>query len=116
MDVAPRRYSRDHAWIDPSGEVGVTARALERAPELAAVHLAELGETLRTAGRMGALESHKGLIDLYAPCDGVVLARNEDVIADPARLTRAPEETWLLRVDATPGRLLSSEEYRALGR
>lgn len=116
MDVAGRRYTRDHVWIDPNGEVGLTARALERALDLAALHLPGVGAELRTAGPMGALESNKGLVDLYAPCDCVVRARNEAVIADPALLLSAPAATWLLRVDGAPGPLLSWDEYRALGR
>lgn len=116
MGLLERRYTRDDAWIDPNGDVGVTARLLERGLDVRAVRLADVGETLRAAGLMGSLETAKGVVDLYAPCGGVVLARNEAVLEAPALLIESPETTWLLRVDGQSGRLLSLDEYLALER
>ncbi len=103
-----RRYTRDHVWIDAEGRVGVSARLLEAARGVARLHLPAVGDALSTAAHFGSVELDKGVLDLYAPCDGAVLERNEALLGDPAALDA---DTWLLRTDGRPGPLMTAEEY-----
>ena len=108
-----RRYSPDHLWIDDDGRVGVTPFVLEQLETVDAVHLPAMGAALRLATRMGALEGSKSTFDLYAPCDGRVVARNEELLEDAAPLARDPE-TWLVRVEERGrARLLEAAAYLA---
>lgn len=106
-DVSGRRYTPDHVWIDDAGRVGVTAHLLRRLPELVALHLPDVGAEVRTAEPFGALEADKGAFDLHAPCDGVVRERNP---VEPAALDG---DTWLVRLEGRPGRLLDRDAYAA---
>lgn len=107
-----QRFSRDHVWIDSDGCVGITEELFRGVPELLAVHLPLEGARIRVAEPMAALEGEKGLVDVYAPADGVVVRRNDALELEELR--RAPRSTWLVRVDAEPGPLLSEEEYERL--
>ena len=104
----PRRYSRDHVWIDADGRVGVSARLLESVRAPVRLHLPAVGHVLSTAGCFGSIELDKGVLDLYAPCDGAVLERNEALLGEPASLDA---DTWLIRTDGRPGPLMTAEAY-----
>lgn len=103
------RYTPDHVWIDAvDGRVGVTSHLLAAADPIAALHLPDVGELLVAGGSFGAIEVYKGVFDLYAPCDGRVVARNEAALAAPEKIG---PETWLLRIDGRPGALMTQGEY-----
>ena len=110
--AAARRFSPDHVWIDEDGFVGVTELFVRSVPEPRRVHLPTLGQTVSIATPVGALEGDKGLLDIYAPCDGVVIAVNDAIIEAPSILIGAPT-SWLVRIEGTPGPLLDEAAYRA---
>jgi glycine cleavage system H protein len=112
---AARRFSPDHVWVDEDGFVGVTELLVRGVPEPRRVHLPAVGQTLAIATPFGALEGDKGLLDLYAPCDGVVVAVNDAIVAAPSMLIDAPT-SWLVRIAGTPGPLLDEAAYRARAR
>lgn len=114
MALSGRRHTPDHVWIDEDGRVGVTRRFVIRMPVVEVVHLPEVGTRVETARPFAGLEHEKGVFDVYSPCDGVVVERNDALLVDPSPLLVAPESTWLVRVDGKPGRLLDAEQYEAL--
>jgi glycine cleavage system H protein len=66
-----------------------------------------VGATLTQGASFGSVESVKAVEDLLAPVTGVVLARNEAVLASPEELQNDPYgEGWLLLLQpADPSQL-----------
>jgi len=100
-----RRYSRDHCWAerrDGALWVGLTAHAIERLGHLSQLLLsATPGQQLPAGGLFGSLESDKTVIELYTPVGGRVLAINEALTREPARLQDdCYQEGWLLRLES----------------
>jgi len=106
--IHDRKYTRDHVWMDEAGCVGLSAYLLASAGRVVKLHLPELGATLATATCFGALEVDKGVLDLFAPCAGPVLERNERALTDPASIG---PDTWLIRTDGESAARMSELEY-----
>lgn len=116
MSADPRRYTPDHHWVEPGDgrvRVGVTARltaALRAAPRAV---LPAPGTRLRAAEPYGVLETDKAAVDLYAPCDGEVVAINPALGEDAALVMSDPLGAgWLLElVPDGPIELWDADRY-----
>lgn len=101
-------YHPSHLWVrvEEGGSVRIgiddLARRLLGSVEEIAVPPTET--QLRLEQKALSFRGEAGTIDLPMPISGTVLARNEDLLADPGKLRRAPhQEVWLVR--ARPNRL-----------
>jgi glycine cleavage system H protein len=94
------RYADSHEYVRPEGErlrLGLSAFAIDQLGDIVFVELPEVGATLTQGASFGSVESVKAVEDLLAPVTGVVLARNEAVLASPEELQNDPYgEGWLL--------------------
>lgn len=79
-------------------------------PRIESIHLPALFTPVRAAEPFGSLEGDKGIVDLYAPCDGTIVAVN---VVDPRALRDDPLSQWLAIIAGSPGPLLSATEYEA---
>ncbi len=100
-----RQYSPDHLWALSEGDlvrVGVTPWLLRgSAPDAACrVRLPAVGRSLHAAEIAGELETGKLVVDLYAPCDGVVESLNPVALSDARRCLEDPWTHWLWRMRA----------------
>ncbi len=111
--MSARRFTPDHVWIDPDGRMGVTEQLTASLRAVAVIHLPSIGDRVRAAEAFAALEGDKGLLDVFAPCDGEVVEVN--LALTPEELTEAPLRHWLVRLRGQPGPLLSELEYRGRG-
>ena len=115
------RYADSHEYVRPEGErlrLGLSAFAVDQLGDIVFVELPEVGATLRQGASFGSVESVKAVEDLLAPVGGVVLARNEAVLASPEELQQDPYgEGWLLLLQPTdPAQLeglMDAESYGA---
>ena len=75
------------------------------------------GATVQQGASFGSVESVKAVEDLLAPVGGVVLARNEAVLASPEELQQDPYgEGWLLLLQpADPAQLEGLMDAQAYG-
>ncbi len=119
------KYTTEHEWVqDPGGgevgtvRVGITHYAQEQLGDIVYVQLPEVGEEVTAGDPCGELESTKSVSDLYAPLNGTVAARNDELATRPELVNSDPYGSgWL--IDITPSdpdwadSLLSAEEYRA---
>jgi glycine cleavage system H protein len=83
---ADLKYTRTHEWVRLDGEVatiGITDRAQTELGDITYLELPEIGSSLESAKPFGIVESVKAASDVYAPLDGEVIERNEDVILAP---------------------------------
>ena len=114
------RYADSHEYVRPEGErlrLGLSAFAIDQLGDIVFVELPEVGATLTQGASFGSVESVKAVEDLLAPVTGVVLARNEAVLASPEELQNDPYgEGWLLLLQpADPSQLEGLMEAAVYG-
>ena len=114
------RYADSHEYVRPEGErlrLGLSAFAVDQLGDIVFVELPEVGATVQQGASFGSVESVKAVEDLLAPVGGVVLARNEAVLASPEELQQDPSgEGWLLLLQpADPAQLEGLMDAQAYG-
>ena len=105
-----RRYADSHETVCPEAgrwRLGLSAFAIDQLGDIVFVELPEVGAHLQQGASFGSVESVKAVEDLLAPVSGVVVARNEAVLASPEELQNDPYgEGWLLLLEPSdPGQL-----------
>ena len=91
---ADLKYTAEHEWVSaPNDEgivrVGITDFAQDALGDIVYVQMPEAGTAITGNDVVGEVESTKSVSDIYAPLSGEVVARNEDLDADPALLNSA---------------------------
>ena len=114
------RYADSHEYVRPEGErlrLGLSAFAVDQLGDIVFVELPEVGATVQQGASFGSVESVKAVEDLLATVGGVVLARNEAVLASPEELQQDPYgEGWLLLLQpADPAQLEGLMDAQAYG-
>lgn len=100
--MAATYFTEDHEWIRVEGDtatVGITDYAQEQLGDLVFVELPEVGRTLAKGDAAVVVESVKAASDVYAPCDGEIIAVNEALSGDPALVNSAATgDGWLWKM------------------
>ena len=113
-------YTREHEWArieDNIITVGITDHAQEALGDIVFVELPEIGQELEESEPFGVVESVKAVSELFAPCDGVVVAINGELADAPEQINSFPyDDGWLIQLEVEdPGliesRLMSAEDY-----
>lgn len=115
-------YSEEHEWVRIEGDVaiiGITDYAQEQLGDIVYADLPEENDEVDTSDVIGELESTKSVSEIYAPVSGTIIARNDDLSANPELVNSDPYgEGWLIKVRANDedptGPLMTAEEYAAL--
>ncbi|MBN9622288.1 MAG: glycine cleavage system protein GcvH [Actinobacteria bacterium] len=115
-------YNAEHDWARVEGAeatFGITWYAQEQLGEIVFWDGAEVGAAVTMGANYTELESVKAVSEVIAPLSGTVLAVNDTVLQDPAKVNESPyEDGWLVRVTLTApdevARLLSPAAYREL--
>jgi len=108
-------FTKKHEWISVDddktiGTVGITDYAQEALGDVVYAQLPEPDDPVEAGVDCGALESVKAASEIYSPCSGTVLEKNEKVEAGPALInSSAEDEGWLFKI-----KLSSPEETDAL--
>ena len=114
-------YLPSHEWARSEGDavvIGLSAFAAGEVGEVIHVALPKVGATLTRGKPCAEIESVKSVNDYYSPVDGVVIAVNEQLTAQPELLNQDPAgKAWFVKVkptSATPlAGLLDSAAYQA---
>jgi glycine cleavage system H protein len=116
------RYTAEHEWVGPINDdgvvkVGVTDYAQSALGDIVFVTLPSVGDEVSAGVACGELESTKSVSDIYSPLDGVVVASNDSLEANPELVNAdAYGDGWLfsLRPDDPAARdgLLDADAYR----
>jgi glycine cleavage system H protein len=119
---ADLRYTKDHEWARKDGGVivvGITAHAVEQLGDITLVTLPDVGTKVKTGERFGDVDSVKAVSELYAPLDGEVVAKNEELDAAPEKVNDDPYKAgWMIKIKPANAAdfdgLLSAADYEKL--
>jgi glycine cleavage system H protein len=96
------RFTEDHEWIEPAGEVasiGITAFAANQLGDIVFVELPKLGTVITAGAAFAVVESVKAASDIFAPVSGEVIEVNTALSSEPDRInTDAEGLGWLIKV------------------
>jgi glycine cleavage system H protein len=115
------KFTKDHEWIDlsgDSGKVGITDFAQQQLGDVVYLELPDRGAKLTAGERFGTIESVKAVSELYAPVSGEVVDINETLKAKPEGVNTDPHGSWMIVLklsnpaDATA--LLDATQYADL--
>ncbi len=115
------RYTKTHEWVRLDGDtatIGITDVAQTELGDITYLELPESGDEVSRTKPFGIVESVKAASDIFAPVDGEVLERNDEVVDAPDLVNASPyDPAWLIRLrladDEQLGRLMSAADYDA---
>ena len=116
-----RKFSRDHEWLDLADDIatiGITDYAQGQLGDVVFVELPAVGKALTKGGAGAVVESVKAASDVYAPVSGTVVAVNDALVGDPAKVNSDAEgAAWFMKVKiadkAELAGLLDAAAYKA---
>jgi glycine cleavage system H protein len=115
------KYSKDHEWLELSGDIGsigVTDYAQAQLGDVVFLELPDAGTTLVRGQSFGTIESVKAVSELYAPVSGEVVEVNAALREKPETVNTDPHGSWMVRLKLTApgeaGELLDQASYEAL--
>jgi len=115
------KYTKDHEWIELSGDrgkVGITDYAQQQLGDVVYVELPEVGAKLKQGQSFGTIESVKAVSELYSPVTGEVVDVNAALKNKPEAVNADPHASWMIVVKlanpAEAGTLLDVTQYTQL--
>jgi glycine cleavage system H protein len=114
-------FTKEHEWIRRDGEfatVGITDYAQNQLGDVVYVELPEIGRHVAKGAEAAVVESVKAASEVYAPVSGEVVAVNEALAGEPARVNADPlGEGWFLRLRLDDPKeldeLMDEESYKS---
>jgi glycine cleavage system H protein len=96
------RFTKDHEWIRQDGDtavIGITDFAQQQLGDIVYVELPAVGAMVVAGKEAAVVESAKAASEVYAPVSGEVVAVNDAIAGDPAKVNADPMgEGWFLAV------------------
>jgi glycine cleavage system H protein len=115
------KYTKDHEWIEVTGDrgrVGITDFAQQQLGDVVYVDLPEVGARLKAGQSFGTIESVKAVSELYAPVSGEVVEVNAGLKEKPEAVNANPHASWMIVVKlndpAEANGLLDATQYSQL--
>jgi glycine cleavage system H protein len=110
--MSATRFTKDHEWVRQEGEIaviGITDYAQSQLGDVVYVELPEIGRRVEQGKEAAVVESAKAASEVYAPISGEVVAVNDGIVGDPARVNAdAMGEGWFIKVRLADPRQLDS--------
>jgi glycine cleavage system H protein len=96
------RFTKDHEWVQRDGDIaviGISDYAQSQLGDVVYVELPEIGRRLEQGKEAAVVESVKAASEVYAPISGEVVAVNDALAADPAKVNDDPlGEGWFIKL------------------
>lgn len=116
------KYTKEHEWVDQTGDngaVGITYFAQKELGDVVFVELPEIGRELKQGEILGTVESVKAVSEIYSPVSGNVTEVNTELRDHPELINADPYgRGWILKLRlssaAEMGGLMDSTAYTAL--
>jgi glycine cleavage system H protein len=115
------RYSKDHEWVRPEGDlvvVGISQYAQEQLGDIVYVELPEVGKKLGKGEEAAVVESVKAASEVFAPIAGEVAAVNDALADEPGKVNDDPEGGgWFMKLKpanrADVDSLMDADAYKS---
>ncbi len=106
------RYTREHEWVQVSGNtgtVGITDYAQHELGDIVYVELPKVGAKFAANQSFGTVESVKAVSEIYCPVSGEVSEVNTSLANSPEKVNRDPHgAAWIIKIRLTnPAELAS---------
>jgi glycine cleavage system H protein len=115
------KYTRDHEWIELSGDqgkVGITDYAQQQLGDVVYLDLPDVGSVVKAGQAFGTIESVKAVSELYAPVSGEVVEVNTALKEKPESVNSDPHASWMVVLKLSDpgeaGGLLDAAQYTDL--
>ena len=99
------KYTEEHEWLLPEGDlivVGITAHAAEQLGDVVYVELPEPGTEVSRDEEIVVIESVKAASDILAPLDGEIVEVNEAIVDEPSKVNDDPlGDGWFFKMKAS---------------
>ena len=85
-------YTKDHEWARIDGDsavCGISDYAQKALGDIVYVELPSVGKVVKQGDQVAVVESAKAASEVYAPVDGEVIAVNDALASDPAKVNSA---------------------------
>jgi glycine cleavage system H protein len=110
---AKYRYTKQHEWVDVSGDVatiGITDYAQHELGDVVFAELPKVGAKVEAGKSFGTVESVKAVSEIYSPVAGEVIEVNGELQNTPEKINSDPHDSaWLIKV-----RLANPAEVKGL--
>ena len=112
------RYTKSHEWLkeeDGVCTVGLTDFAQHALGDIVFVNLPQEGDAVSAGEAFSDVESVKAVSDVLSPVSGTVVAVNEELMDDPAKVNSDPYGAWFIKVEnvSEVEELLDAAAYEA---
>jgi glycine cleavage system H protein len=115
------RFTRDHEWVRRDGDaatVGITDYAQNQLGDVVYVELPAIGKTVEQGGEAAIVESVKAASEIYAPIAGEIVAVNQLLTSEPAKVNADPQgDGWFFTLKpsdpAQLDKLMDEASYQA---
>ena len=80
-----KRYTKDHEWVELSGDVatvGISTYAAEQLGDVVYAELPVVGKSFKQGDDMAVVESAKTASDVYAPVSGEIVEANGEIAGE----------------------------------
>src|SRR5882724_11089934 len=106
------RFTKDHEWVRQEGDVvvvGITDYAQSQLGDVVYVELPEIGRQVEQGKEAAVVESAKAASEVYAPVSGEVVAVNDEIVGDPAKINAdAMGAGWFIKLRLADPKQLDS--------
>ena len=112
------KYTRNHEWVDLTGDrgkIGITDFAQQQLGDVVYLELPEIGAILEAGQSFGTIESVKAVSELYAPVSGEIVEVNDALKQKPELVNSEPHASWMVVIKLSKpgevGALLDATQY-----
>ena len=115
---ADLKYAKSHEWVRQEGDtyvIGLTDFAQDELGDIVFVNLPQEGAAVSAGEAFSDVESVKAVSDVLSPVSGTVVAVNEELMDDPAKVNSDPYGAWFIKVENVSDveELLDAAAYEA---
>ncbi len=112
------RYTKEHEWLEVSGDtgtLGITDFAQKELGDIVYVELPEVGRQVGAGDTLGTIESVKAVSEIFAPVSGEIVEVNAALKNSPEIINSDPHGAWMVTIrladPAQTAALLDSTQY-----
>lgn len=102
MNLEDLKFSKDHEWIKPEGDVatvGITDYAQKELGDVVYVELPSIGNKVKKGDACSNIESVKAVSDIYSPISGEIIDVNTALEDKPENINQDPYgQGWIFKI------------------